>query len=54
MEGISSIDAAWEIMDEDVEQRMADIRRFLLRLVRVQPTSVLKAGKTSANQRRLQ
>ena len=54
MEGISSTHAAWAIMDEDAEQRMADMRRFLLKLVRVQPTSVLEAGKTSANQRRLQ
>ena len=28
MEGISSTHAAWAIMDEDAEQRMADARRF--------------------------
>ena len=28
MEGISSTHAAWAIMDEDAEQRMADTRRF--------------------------
>ena len=28
MEGISSTHAAWAIMDEDAEQRMADMRRF--------------------------